>query len=432
MTADRSSDFDVRGKDVPRELFPEGRVRFSLGTTNAREARRRRDALQELRHAQEWEILRAIADDVLSVAEVARRLKQGGEAAIPELRGDVHRRRMGAIPSFGLEAGLDQADDDERDTYLRWYARKKGDQSFRNVRSRLKRLGEQTVGDQLFRDLPLTAIRREDAERAIDAVSSSPGTQHGLRAAGSGLFTWSIGRESERARAEHRTPRWSVNPFSGIELEERTHRVETASVNQVLDLLAAAQLYQQVYVRVFSQIGLRLTEFSHTRLHLDLDLERWAWMIQPRDPDKRCGCSLCRGKGWSPKTKHGIRSFIVPAEQEELRATIAAYLEAHPCEPGDFAFRNPRTDRVWDSSTLRVDFMALCEKAGVRYGRDVPGGIVIHDLRHTAATELVRSEIRESVIAALLGDTVETIVSTYVHLTPDDLGRGMARGPRYE
>lgn len=433
MSLERPAEYDVRGRDVPRDLFPKGAVRFSLGTKDPREARRRREALDDLRRAQEWAILHAVEKRIFSVAEIVLRMRRGGQTAVPELRAELDRRRAGGVPTFGLEAGLDQEEDDDRETYLRWYARKRGEQSTVNVRSRLKRLGEQAVdGERLLRDLPIDQITRAHAERAIDLVSTKPGTQHGLRAAGSGLFTRSIGQEAERARTESRAVRWSVNPFSGIEVADRQNRVQTATRQQVTDLLAAGQLYQQVYVRVFSQIGLRLMELAHTRLHLDLDVDRWEWRIQPRGPDPRCGCHLCRGQGWKPKTKEGIRSFLIPVEQPELRESIAAYLEAYPAAPGDFAFRNPRTGGVWDASTIRNDFMALCAKAGVRYGRDVAGGIVAHDLRHTAATELVRAETRESVIAALLGDTVQTVVSTYVHLTPDDLGRGMARGPRYD
>lgn len=418
----RAPDFDIKGPDIPRDLFPAGRVRFSIGATAPREVRRRREALAALREHQEWEILSAIQDGTITVPEVVRRLKQGGIQAAPEIRGDVDLRRTGEIPTFAGETAA----------YLEWYTRKRGSQSVRNVRSRLKRLGEQPVqGGTTLGAVLLPRMRQDHAERAIEAVSGAAGTQHGLRAAGSGLFTWSVQREAELARTDRRLPRWSTNPFSAIELGERHPRVETASDDQVRDLLAAAQLYQMAYVRIFAQIGMRLSELSHTRFHTDLDVATWEWAVQPRGPDPRCGCIQCQNEGWSPKTKHGIRTFIVPEDQPELRDAIAAYLEASPAGPGDFAFRNPRTGEVWEDSTLRNDFRALCEAAGVRYGRDVPGGITIHSLRHTAATALVRAEVRESVIASLLGDTVETVVTTYVHLTAQDLGKGIARGPRY-
>jgi len=43
-----------------------------------------------------------------------------------------------------------------------------------------------------------------------------------------------------------------------------------------------------------------------------------------------------------------------------------------------------------------------------------------------------RVRVRQSVIAALLGDTVSTVVSTYVRLTPDDLADAIRKGARYD
>jgi len=413
MTYDRAPDFDVRGRDVPRGLFPDGRVRFSLGTTSRREVKRRRTLLHGLREDQEWTILKALHDGERTIQEVVRRLRRHGESHVPELRKDVESRTT-AVPTWE-EAASD---------YLEWYQARRAEQSYRNVRSRLKRLGEQEVdGGVLLSEIRLDRIRKDQAAEAVRSVSDRPGTRHNLRAAGSGLFTWA---------AELEAVRWEANPFSGIELSDRQPRPETATQGQIRDLLARAELYQVVYIRVFAQIGLRLTEFSHTRIHTDLDPARWIWRIQARGPDPRCGCPRCRGAGWKPKTKHGTRTFVVPDTQPELREAIAAYLEVYPAEPGDFAFRNPNTGGVWDPTTFRRDFRALCKSAGVRYGRDVHGGITPHTLRHTCATELVRARERESVVAALLGDTVDTIVRTYVHLEPEDLGDGIGKGPRYE
>src|SRR5690625_6850053 len=105
----RAPRFDVRAGDVPRDLFPAGRVRFSLGATGA-EARRRRDRLNDLRTWGAWDILRAIQDGHLHVAEVCRRIRQDGERAIPELRRDLTAREIGLPPTLREEA----------DRYLAW------------------------------------------------------------------------------------------------------------------------------------------------------------------------------------------------------------------------------------------------------------------------------------------------------------------------
>src|SRR5690606_34857975 len=137
--------------------------------------------------------------------------------------------------------------------------------------------------------------------------------------------------------------------------------------------------------------GLREDELVHTRLHEDLDVTTWSWRIQPRPPDPRCPCPNCSGRGWRPKSKHSHRTIEVPDDPPQLRAAILRYLAAYEAQEGDFAFRNPRTGRVWDAGRFDADLKALCTRADVRYGRDVPGGITAHVLRHTCATALVRA-----------------------------------------
>lgn len=430
----RNLEYDVRGGDIPRDLFPNGRVRFSLGVSSPKEARRRRQRMQDLRRWHAWEILKAISDRVLHVSEVCRMLARQGEAALPELRSKVEREREGQIPTVGEEA----------ERYLEWYERNREPQSHRQVKSRLKRFGEQeTEGGSFLRDLPLPDVSRRQVERGMRAVSDHPQTQEVIRLAVSGLYSWSIEEEAEKARRESRAPRWTVNPASKVErpTDQRSTRVArprkpTATDEQVQELLARGTLYQRAYLRAFLHLGLRLDELIHTRMHEDLDLTTWTWEIQARDEDGRCGCPQCSGPGWSPKTKRSVRTLIVPEVvnddgEEVLRATIREYLEVSPAEPGDFLFRNPRTGGVWSASSLVADFKALCKAAGVRYGRDTPGGLTMHTLRHTAATNLIRAGVRESVVAAILGDTVETIVRYYVLLEPEDLADGIRRGPAY-
>jgi integrase len=390
------------------------------------EARRRRELLHEhLRLGQEWELLRALDDGLLHAAEVVRRLRQGGARAIPELRADVERARAGAVPTFLQEAGR----------YLEWYGRKRQPKSLKATRHRLKRIGEQAAegGEGTVDDVPVPLVTTAMLERALEAVSSSPKTQEGLRAAASGLYSWSVARETDAARTEKRLPRWEANPASAVEVAEPVQTVTTATDEQILALIAGAELYQLAYLRAFLHLGLRADELVHTRLHADLDVERWLWRVQARPPDPRCRCLQCApgGQGWSPKSKRGHRSFAVPARPEPLRGALGAYLGAHPAAPGDFFFRRP-SGRGWSYAMLAHDFGRLCERAGVRYGRGEPGAITLHALRHTCATGLIRAGVRESVVADLLGDTLDTISRFYVHLTAEDIADGVSRGPAYD
>ena len=418
----RAPRFDIRAGDVPRDLFPTGRVRFSLGATGA-EARRRRERLNDLRVWGAWDILRAIQDGRLHVAEVCRRLRQDGERAVAELRQELAAAKIGAPPTLATEAAR----------YLEWYEARRGEMSAITRRSELNRaLAVETPEGVRLGEIRIDQVTVGDIEAAVLAVSERPNTRESIRLALSGLFTWSIREEVERARKEKRAPRWTVNPASTAEKSERTRRIVTASEEQVLALLAAAEIYQEAYLRAFLHLGFREGELIHTRMHADLEIPAWTWRIQRRGPDARCPCKQCQGRGWRPKTRRSVRTLLVPETPPALRGAILRYLEAYPCEPADFVFRNPRTGGVWHARALADDFAALCARAGVRYGRDVPGGITLHTLRHTCATELIRRGVRESVVAALLGDTVQTIVNTYVHLTPEDLADGVREGPAYE
>lgn len=121
--------------------------------------------------------------------------------------------------------------------------------------------------------------------------------------------------------------------------------------------------------------------------------------------------------------------MIVP-EGKKIRKAILAYLEAYPASEGDFIFRRP-DGRPWTGRELTHDFRLLCNEAGVRSGRRVPVGITLHTLRHTCATNLIRSGVDSSVVAGILGDTIQMVARMYVHLTPEDLAPGVAQGPAF-
>lgn len=420
---DRAPAFDRGGKAVPRDLFPRGRIRFSLGTTDPKEAEVRRTELAKLWNWRAWDVLRGLDAGVLDVGNVAAAVKAQGEAALVTLRQEAILRGAGQLPELG----------EERDRYLEWYARNRKDRSIIQTTSRLKRFLEQTREDGTpLSAVPLDRLTRDDIERALAAISSRAGTQNSIRAAISGLYSWSIETEGEAARIDGRLPRWSVNPAAKVEQREAHARTVTATQKQVVDLLGHAELHQRAYLRAFVHLGLRKDELQHTRLHLDLDTETWIWRIQPRDPDSRCGCPKCCGQGWTPKVRRSHRTIHVPEEPAALRGALLEYLGAYPAEPGDFFFRNPRTGEVWDEGRLSRDFEVLCGRAGVRYGRDVPGGLVIHDLRATCATELDKAGVSLKVIAALLGDSADTVMDKYLRVKPAEISDGIRRGPAYE
>ncbi len=424
MARKASLTYDVASRDVPREQWPGGRMKISLGTSLKTEAKRRRGELAKLRRWAAWDILRAVANGELHVANVVANVAQHGETAVALLRERLAEHRTGQTPTL----------DEESELYLAWYERKRAAKSLHQRTWHLRRM----LARELDGRRPLGQMRMNEPSVAdLDAVLTdlagklAPDTFNGYVNAISGLYTWSIRHEADAARIEDRAPRWSFNPASKIERRDRVVRVVTASEEQIIRLLAGAELYQTAYLRPLLHLGLREGELIHTRLHEDLDIRDWVWRIHEHPPEPRCRCAACQSHGWRPKAKHSYRVLHVPAQPAALRSSILRYLEHVPCEPGDYVFRNPAYNQLWRADAIAKDFARLCRRVDVRYGTKVPGGITPHSLRHTCATEMVRRGIRESVIAQLLGDTVDTIVRTYLHLTAEDVAEAVRTGPAY-
>jgi integrase len=59
-------------------------------------------------------------------------------------------------------------------------------------------------------------------------------------------------------------------------------------------------------------------------------------------------------------------------------------------------------------------------------GKIQPEGVTVHTTRHTLATWLCQDDVQLTKIAALLGDTVETVALHYAHHLPTDLERAVA------
>lgn len=69
---------------------------------------------------------------------------------------------------------------------------------------------------------------------------------------------------------------------------------------------------------------------------------------------------------------------------------------------------------------IRSGFMAACQAAGVPYGRNTPNGIIFHDLRHTANTNMRRAGIAESVIMQITGHNTREMFDRYNTVDRDD------------
>jgi integrase len=67
-----------------------------------------------------------------------------------------------------------------------------------------------------------------------------------------------------------------------------------------------------------------------------------------------------------------------------------------------------------------------CEACGVTWGRDVEGGIVLHDARHTATTQLLQAGLDLATIQSITGHSDKTMVLYYSHATPASRERAAA------
>ncbi|MBZ0253591.1 MAG: site-specific integrase [Candidatus Methylomirabilis sp.] len=129
-----------------------------------------------------------------------------------------------------------------------------------------------------------------------------------------------------------------------------------------------------------------------------------------------------KGKGLvivAPKTRKSVRTIALPGRAvEALRARRAAQ-EAERTRLGgewvasDLVFTTARGTPLDGDNMRGRDFPRLLEKAGLPPMR-------FHDLRHTAATLMLRAGVGMYVVQRGLGhSSITTTIDTYGHLLPD-------------
>ncbi len=66
---------------------------------------------------------------------------------------------------------------------------------------------------------------------------------------------------------------------------------------------------------------------------------------------------------------------------------------------------------------LYLHFEAACRSSGIKYGRGLRGGLVIHDARHTAITKMLQAGIDLSTVGAISGHSDAHLILHYAHAT---------------
>lgn len=88
---------------------------------------------------------------------------------------------------------------------------------------------------------------------------------------------------------------------------------------------------------------------------------------------------------------------------------------------GDFVF-----SKIGNSITdYQEIFKKACESVGVKYGRNVRGGLVTHDARHTAVTKMLQAGIDLSTVGSITGHSDNHLVLHYAHATRESRAKAI-------
>lgn len=86
-------------------------------------------------------------------------------------------------------------------------------------------------------------------------------------------------------------------------------------------------------------------------------------------------------------------------------------------KPNAYLFAGENGPTPQYAALLRRVLKCACERAGVPYGHRVDGGIVFHDLRHTAMTNLLQTGVDLATAQSLSRQSSRTIALRYGHAT---------------
>jgi len=69
---------------------------------------------------------------------------------------------------------------------------------------------------------------------------------------------------------------------------------------------------------------------------------------------------------------------------------------------------------------IRDSLKEACKKAGIKYGRFVKGGFILHGLRHTFNTNMRKAGVQESVVMAITGHSTREMCDRYNTVDEED------------
>ena len=144
-------------------------------------------------------------------------------------------------------------------------------------------------------------------------------------------------------------------------------------------------------LRIGEILGLKWSDIDERELILTINKQ---WKIIKKKP-------VVYGFG-SVKSKNSNRQVPVPAS---TMAELLKYKKEYPINISNriVAYKNG----MGTCTNLKNVYMSI--------GYDIS----VHDLRHTYASRLVANGVDFKTVAELIGDTVQMVINTYSHFTPD-------------
>lgn len=190
------------------------------------------------------------------------------------------------------------------------------------------------------------------------------------------------------------------NPASEVPTpkDKRKKKIRTVSMEEFKSILAFAHdSNHTIYVKlaIAGYAGLRYGEIAALK---------WD-AINLVDLELTVNSQLAAvGKNkYAIKTTKSVNSYRTIPIPPELAAILSEYRRIVPT----------RIDlRLFDDKTTSTFLVN-------RAIRDSGYALSIHDLRHTYATRLLANGVDIKTVAALLGDTVQTVINTYIHYSDE-------------
>ncbi|MGH7510034.1 MAG: tyrosine-type recombinase/integrase [Gemmatimonadales bacterium] len=169
-------------------------------------------------------------------------------------------------------------------------------------------------------------------------------------------------------------------------------------------------------VLLAARCGFRREELSHLRREaVELTDDYTVIHVRPIRCQGKC-CAKDRLGTWRPKTGAGIRPAVVPPE---VVPVLRAYLEERDRQHGKSGWLLPAWPAGRDRNHLEPGGQRLPDWAPDDFKEAAGTGLVFHDTRHTAKTDLLARSGHQAAVDVVIGHRQAGMNAVYSHLEAD-------------